>query len=318
MPDNSQIASEVVQKAAFALSDVTGGKMELLPVYANQIMSVPVEKSVLIGQIGVESMKSPTARFPKSQFAKGFLHALNEDEDPPDAARAKPSIFSSVELTTVEVGGETFVSDQVIEDNFTGEKLMDVIKSEIMDAVSADMETAALTGDTTSSDTFLAKFDGFLKQITTNTFSAGDTKFSQKNAKITLQKLPKAFRVDRRRLRMFCGDIAGIDYSDALGSRMTPGGDKWLEDDAIADFHRVQIVPLPLMPENIGTGSHCTDVMITDPMNLKLGIHREIRVETQRFARKRATAIVITLRYGVAIGHEPATALTTNINSQAA
>ncbi|MNC43726.1 hypothetical protein D3C75_926010 [compost metagenome] len=53
--------------------------------------------------------------------------------------------------------------------------------------------------------------------------------------------------------------------------------------------------------------------MLTDYRNLICGIHRDIRIETERRARKRTTSFVLTLRADIQIENPEAIVLLDNL-----
>ena len=71
-----------------------------------------------------------------------------------------------------------------------------------------------------------------------------------------------------------------------------------------------------MMPENIGTGNHCTSLLFCDPKNINVGVWRQIRIETDKLIREGVLLIVATLRFDAKWAHEDATVKATNINVQ--
>lgn len=59
--------------------------------------------------------------------------------------------------------------------------------------------------------------------------------------------------------------------------------------------------------------SDASDILLTDYRNMIFGIHRDIRIETQRWARTRSTSFVLTMRCDVQIENADAMAVIKNL-----
>jgi hypothetical protein len=73
---------------------------------------------------------------------------------------------------------------------------------------------------------------------------------------------------------------------------------------------------VPLFPENLGTGSNCTNILLTDPKNINIGVWRNIRIETDKDISEGVLIIVATLRFDVKYAEE--TAVVKAINTKVA
>jgi hypothetical protein len=162
----------------------------------------------------------------------------------------------------------------------------------------------------------LAKFDGLLKGATSNVVDAADAKLSKTLFRDMLKSMPSEFLRNKSMMRFMTSVDAEIDYRDTLADRIGPIGDKFLEQDAACAYSGVPVLDLQLMPENVGTGSHCTNVLFTDPKNVNVGIWRQIRIETDKLVREGVLLIVATLRFDVKYAEETAVVKANNINVQ--
>ena len=122
------------------------------------------------------------------------------------------------------------------------------------------------------------------------------------------------------RARVLAGRGGAIDYRDMLADRMTPGGDRALgavaQSDAVVGYTGVPIIPVPLFPgdrTDIPRTPGTTDVLFLDPKNIHVGVHREIRLETDKDIVAGVVIMVITLRYDVKYAEELAVCKATNV-----
>lgn len=303
----------LLEKADLALSDLVSDGGILQPAQAAKFMRILIKQSKLMGMATVVPMKSLKQLIEKIRFSGRVLRAGNEAQALASGDRASPDL-SKVELDAQLFKAEVRLNNEVLEDSIERAELRQTIMQILGDAISRDMEEVALQGDTTSSDSFLAKFDGLLKQVTSHTVDAADTKLNKTIFRDSLRALPSEFLRNKADMRFLTSVDAEIDYRDTLADRIGPIGDKFLEQDAAVTYSGVPVVDLQLMPENIGTGSHCTDVIFTDPKNINFGVWRQIRIETDKLVSEGVLIIVATLRFDVKLAEETATVKTTNVN----
>ena len=303
----------LLEKADLALSDLTTNGGILQPAQAAKFMRILIKQSKLMGMSTVTPMRSQKQLIEKIRFSGRVLRAGNEGQALASGDRAKPDL-GKVELDAQLFKAEVRLNNEVLEDSIERAELRQTIMQILGDAIARDMEEMALQGDTSSTDQFLAKFDGILKQVTSHTVDATDTKLNKTIFRDMLRALPSEFLRNKSEMRFFTSVDAEIDYRDTLADRIGPIGDKFLEQDAAVTYSGVPVVDLQLMPENIGTGSHCTDVVFTDPKNINFGIWRQIRIETDKLVSEGVLIIVATLRFDVKLAEETATVKCTNVN----
>lgn len=303
----------LLEKADLALSDLTSDGGLLQPAQAAKFMRILIKQSKLMGMATVVPMKSHKQLIEKIRFAGRVLRAGNEAQPLAAGDRAKPSL-GKVELDAQLFKAEVRLNNEVLEDSIERAELRQTIMQILGDAIARDMEEVSLQGDTASADPFLAKFNGVLKQVTSNVVDAADTKLSKTLFRDMFRALPSEFLRNKSEMRFLTSVDAEIDYRDALADRATVIGDKFLEQDAAVTYSGVPVVDLQLMPENVGTGSHCTNVIFTDPKNINYGIWRQIRIETDKLVSEGVLVIVATLRFDVKLAEETATVKANNVN----
>lgn len=303
----------LIQKADLAVADLTSSGGLLQPAQAQNFMRILIDEAVVLKQATVRPMKSPVELLEKIKFGSRILRNGSEAVPLPVADRAKPTL-GKVTLTTSLFKAEVRLSNEVLEDSIERGELRQTIMQLMAERIALDMDEVLVLGDTASSDTFLASFDGLLKQITTNTFDNADAHLNRTTLKNMLKVMPSAFLRNKNMLRFFTSIDAETEYKDSLADRATTLGDANLSEDKPAFYSGVPLSSVPLFPENVGTSSHCTNVVLMDPKNLQVGIWRDIRVETDKLVSEGVVIIVATLRFVGKLAEELATVKATNVN----
>lgn len=303
----------LLQKADMALSDLTAGSGTLQPAQAQAFMRLLIKEAVLMGQATVVPMRSFKQHIEQIRFGSRILRAGHENTALPETDRAKPDL-SNVELDAKLFKAEVRLNNEVLEDSIEQGQLKNTIMQLMAERISVDMDEIIVKGDTTSTDPFLAQFNGLLAQVTTNTTDALDNTLSRSILKGALKAMPSQYLRNKKALRFLTSTDALIDYKDALIETPTaPFGERFIESDSPAAYSGVPVIDVPLFPENIGTSTHCTDVVLTDPKNLNVGIWRNITVETDKLIREGVVLIVASLRFDMKLAVEEAAVKTVNV-----
>ena len=267
----------ILQKADLALSDLTSGGGVLQPETAQKFMRILIDESKLMKLATVVPMKSMKMEVPKIRFTNRILRAGQSGVALDSASRAKPAL-TNVELNTQLFKAEVRLPNEVLEDNIERDQLKQTIMQLMAEAISRDIDEVVIRGDTTSSDPFLAQLNGILKQSTTNTVDAQLQTLNKGVFRDMMKTMPTPFLRNRETLRFLTSVHAEIDYRDSLASRQTPGGDNYLVQAGESAYSGIPVVDVPLFPETLGNAANTTDVILTDPKNVTIGIWREIRL----------------------------------------
>lgn len=303
----------LLQKADLAISDLTSGSGTLQPAQAQAFLRLLIQEAVLMGMATVVPMRSFKQHIEKIKFGSRILRAGQEAMALPETDRAKPDL-SNVELDAKLFKAEVRLNNEVLEDSIEQGQLKNTIMQLMAERISVDMDEILVKGDTTSTDPFLAQFNGLLAQVSTNTTDALDNTLSRAILKGNIKAMPSQYLRNKKALRFLTSTDALIDYKDALiESATAPFGERFIESDAPAAYSGVPVIDVPLFPENIGTSSHCTDVVLTDPKNMNVGIWRNITVETDKLIREGVVLIVASLRFDMKLAVEEAAVKTTNV-----
>ena len=302
----------VLEKADLALADLTAGGGLLLPAQAQKFIRILIDESVVLKQGTVVPMKSPKQLIEKIRFGGRILRAGSESAALPSGDRTKPDL-SQVELDAQLFKAEVRLNNEVLEDSIERGQLRQTIMQLMAEAISRDIDEVIVRGDTASGDAFLAKLDGILKQATSNLVDAQNQATNKGIFRDMLKSMPSAFLRNKREMRFFTSVDSEIDYRDSLAERATVVGDKFLEQDEPVAYSGVPVMDVPMFPENLGGGANATNILLTDPKNVNIGIWRNIRVETDKLVSEGVLIIVATLRFDVKFAEETAVVKAINV-----
>ena len=302
----------ILEKADLALADLTAGGGLLQPAQAQKFIRILIDESVILKQGTVVPMKSPKQLIEKIRFAGRILRAGAEAAPLPAPDRTRPDL-TQVELDAQLFKAEVRLNNDVLEDSIERGQLRQTIMQLMAEAISRDIDEVIIRGDTASADPFLAKLNGILKQATSNIVDAQSQSTNKGIFRDMLKSMPSAFLRNKREMRFFTSVDSEIDYRDSLAERATVVGDKFLEQDEPVAYSGVPVVDVPLFPENLGAGTNTTNVLLTDPKNVNIGIWRNIRVETDKLVSEGVLIIVATLRFDVKYAEQSAVVKAINV-----
>lgn len=306
----------LLRKADLALSDLTTDGGLLQPAQAMKFMRILVLESKILGMGTVVPMRSQKQLIEKIRFGSRILRAGNEATALVSGDRAKPDL-SKVELDAQLFKAEVRLDNEVLEDSIERGQLRQTIMELMGEAIARDMDEVVIQGDTASGDPFLAKFDGMLKQATSNIVDAAGSTTNKNVMNDAIKTLPHEFLRDRKNLRFLTSINSEQDYRDSLAERATIGGDKWLTDNSPVMYSGVPVEAIPLFPEHLGAGSNFTNMIFTDPKNLNVGIWRNIKLETDKDVSAGVLIIVASLRFDFKYAEQLAAVKVTNVKCTA-
>ena len=302
----------LLAKADLALADLTNSGGLLQPAQAQKFIRVMINESKMMKEATVTPMKSPKQLIERIRFGSRILRPGSEGAPLPAGDRAKPDLFQT-ELDAQLFKAEVRLNNEVLEDSIERGQLRNTIMTLMAERISLDMDEIVVNGDTASPDPFLAVLDGLLKQSTSNAVAAGGVPLTKTPLRDSIKTMPSEFLRNKGALRHYTSTDAELDYRDSLSDRATTLGDANLESERPVMYGGVKVVPVPVFPENLGGGNNETNILLTDPKNINVGIWRQIRVETDKLVSEGVLIIVATLRFDVKFVHEPASVKTTGI-----
>ena len=298
----------LIEKADLAISDLQTDGGFLSDQQADRFIRLAIKESRLLSQITVTPMKGPREERNKIRFAGRVLRPGQSATSLPAGQRSKPDLSSYV-LDAQLFKAEVRVHDEIMEDQIERGSFAETVMTSLAGAVSRDVEFVSIQGDTASADPLLAVLDGFLKQATANIVDVLNANLTKDPLRDMLKALPDEF-ARTERLRYYTNRQARIDYRDSLSNRATILGDAALTTSDRTVFQDMPVVDIPEFPD-----SGDTEVLLTDPANLTIGFHRQIRFERDRDVPAGVNIMVATVRFDVKIQEVLATSKGINVNT---
>ena len=293
----------LLQKADLALADLTGGGGILLPAQAKKFIRLLIKQSALMGMATVVPMAAPKQQVAKMKFGARIMRPGQEATALALVDRAKPDL-SVVELDTKLIKAEVHLSDEVLEDNIERGELRQTILEMIAERAAVDAEELFIKGDKNSTDPYLALLDGLLVQAKSHIVDAANAPIGKDLLRDLLKTLPSEYLRNKKLMRFLSSVDTDLDYRNTLAERATVGGDAFLTQDTPILYSGVPLTPIPLWPDNLGAATNQTDIVLTDPKNIFVGIWRQVKIEYDRLITTGTMRIVATMRMDVKYADE--------------
>ena len=328
---------ELLRKADLTLADLTANGGMLQPEDSTAFIRKLIKEPTIIRAARVIEMLAPQRKINKIGFGQRILRkATSGTALPQNAAmtgglggRAKPTT-EQLTLTTQEVIAEVRLPYDVLEDNIERAQaatnsppnqgaaggLKDTIISMIAERAALDMEELCLLGDTAytnSADSddaaYLSMFDGWLKMAVTggNVVDAASATVSKNLFRDGTKAMPSQYLRDRVNMKHFVSVNNETQYRDTLADRGTALGDNMVQGLSPVFAYGSPVNAVPMMPEAKG--------LFCNPLNLILGIQRQVSLEFDKDISARQYIIVLTARIAVEIEEALATVAYSNIGS---
>jgi len=287
----------IMNKADMIVDDLKNDGGYLQSEQAKKFIKDLIKEATILRLATVYGMKSHTRLIDKIGINGRVLRPGHSGRALGVNDRTKPTT-SQTTLTTVLCRAEMRLNDEVLEDNIEGGSFKNTVMSMFAEHISLDIDDMMLNGDTTSSDDLLALFDGARKLAVTNTVNVGDQPIDKTVLKKTVKAMPSQYNRNRAKQRFLTSEDGELEYRDYLADRATVLGDKFLQDEAPVRYASRALVPVPVMPDNTGTSSKSTDILLTDPKNMIAGFWRKVKVETDRDITAGEWIMVASVRLG--------------------
>lgn len=302
---------EILSKANEVTTSVVGTETTggiLKPAQSNRFIDFVIDQSVLMQNARVVRMRTPSMDIDKVSVGTRILAKATEAVDP--ATNAAVS-FSKVSITTTKLRLDWALSTESLEDNIEGNSLEDHIAQMMARQTANDMDDLFINGDTTSANTLLKSFDGFIKLAKAGgvVVDEAGNNISRSTFDRVLRNLKTKYLQRRQDLRFFTGStlIQDAIYSlsnpnsataatagapspastagDAAYFQGSMRGNGGAGSTGLSPFG-IPLVEVPFMPETV-TGDYSTPsgshgyVELTFPNNRVIGIHRDITLYRQ-------------------------------------
>ena len=285
----------LLQKAEIAVADFTNNGL-LQPQQADKFIQLAIKEPVLLQQMTVTPMRGPKEERDKMRFANRVLRAGAEGQALPSAQWAKPTL-SMFELDAQLFKAEIRITFESLEDQIERGAFQDTLIREMARAIGRDMEYIVINGDTTSLDPALAKLDGLVKQTTANLVNGLSAKLDKDILRDMLKALPDEWATDVSSMKYFTNRQAKVDYRDSIADRATGLGDLYLSMNDNTKYQDIDVMAVPEFPVSGGD----TQCILMDPSNAWLGIHRDIRIQTDQDISAGVVIVVASVRFDIKV-----------------
>lgn len=321
MPSNAQL----IEKAAMTLSDLaSGGRLNVQQ--SNKFLRMVQDAPTLVKQSRFVPMESDRRKVEKLGFGNRILRVGQEGTALAESDRAVPQT-DMVTLNTKEVIAEINITYDTLENNIEKGNLQNTIMQMIAERAALDIEELVINGDTASTDPYLALLDGLRAQATSHIFDAvgvAANKYGPREVLKQLKKImPSKYLRNPAMFRYFVSHNLETEWKDAIGFRETAWGDQALSSAPRASAYGVPVEPLAMLQDyavdpdgTVSTGDEFngSDILLTHPKNILVGMNRNITVEVDKDIRERKFIIVLTAKVDAKFEEEDAVAKAVNVN----
>lgn len=288
----------VIEKAAFnlaALSGGTNGGLQNATQFSNFVRMIMNQPTILND---ARIMPLVNDRLIVDRIGFGSRILAPGVEGTVSGTQVAPTT-SKVVMATKEVIAETFLTYNMLENNIEHDQIQDTVMAMLAQKAAVDLEELILNGDTASGDAYLAMFDGLRKKAVTNVVDFAAAALD-KTAFFKAQKaMPQQYLRDKSALKYYASQATSLNWEDSLAARQTPGGDNVILTGNAPTAYGIKIQPVATMKSYTNSAKQCSDIILTAPQNIILGMNRNIRIEV--FHDTRARQFVITLSAKIAV-----------------
>jgi len=285
--DNQTLISKITT------TDLDNGGL-MLPEQFERFVDLTVDQSVLLKMVRVERRSKPKGEIDKLNIGQPVTESAAENTD---TGNVYNPTFSKVEYAVKKVRSAFDLSTEALSENIEGAAFRETLMNSFAKRIATDLELLAIQGDTTTYAAdgtalgrLLKRLDGWYVQTNSGCHYV-DAK-GQPVSKDLFSKMIKALPVKYRQaygdLRFFCSPTVYQDFVDTLSDRATALGDTALSGASPVTVYGIPLVPVPMIPETLGTDSNQTFVWLTFPKNFVMVVFREITVHWEFRPRKDA------------------------------
>ena len=290
------------------------------PQQFERYVNLVVEQTAMIRQARRVSMRSPIVELDKIA-TNGRVSKVKAEGVAP-SAMSEPA-FSKVTLTCKELITPFEITFEALEDSIEQGNLEQTIISAMAKQTATDIEELAVNGDTTSTDPFLAAFNGWRKLAEGSHVVdvAGATLDKAALGKM-YKVLPSKYKRNHADLRFFFAPAMAQDWHDKFADRGTVGGDAVLTGANVPPYMGIPIISTPMVPTNLAgvggfTGTNLSFGFLTPADNLIFGVHRDVRVEKDKDILRGVNVYAITTRIAVEFEETDAVVVAVNVGQTA-
>ena len=296
---------QLISKAA--IDDTTLPNSVLNRQQANRFIDLVIDTSVLLKKV----------RTVRVDHAKGEINKLDLGSIVTEGANTVSTASTNVPSeATVQYDMEKYRSafdlkTDFLEDNIEGKGARDTILNMFSKRISIDTEMASIEGDQsltvgdgqTASNNLLGANDGFKAILEANVPAANKIDCNDTDPSLKLyydlkRKIPNRYRVARPSYVWLVSPSTYDKWAYDAQQRVTTGGDSAQGSDRGFGMGPwgMPMMEVPLMPEDLGTGTDESQIWLTPLDNLIYFVQRSITIEFDRRPRTDSWEVTVHFR----------------------
>lgn len=299
----------IIEKSAMTLNDLASGGL-MNPEQAQTFLQMVQSAPTIIKDSRFVPMQSDSRKIEKIGFGQRILRAGVEGTALADEDKATPST-GTVNLNAKEVIAEINITYDTLENNIEGDNLRNTIMRMIAERAALDMEELVVNGDTASSDPFLALINGLRKQVTSHIVDHTGEALGKDVFKKLYKSVPAKYLRNPSEWKYYASHGNEIEWKDVVVSRQTNLGDQALQGGKPTAYGIPVngIAMLQPYDTTIDTQTKSvSDMLLTHPKNIVVGMSRNLRIEVDKDITKRMFIIVLTAKLDAKFEEEDAVA----------
>lgn len=304
----------IIEKAAMTLSDLSSGGL-MNTAQSTAFLRKVQDAPTLINLARFVPMTSDSRKIEKIGFGQRVLRPATEGVALEDKDRSVPTT-STITLNAKEVIAEVNITYDTLENNIEKGGLQNTIISMLAERVALDLEELLVNGDTDSADAYLKLINGLRKQATSHVVDFAGATLSKDAFKQAYKAIPAKYIRNPRDFRFFTSYANEIEWKDAIGNRATALGDASLQG-ALANAYGIPVQGISQLQPYSATiedeQKDVSDILLTHPKNIVVGMSRNISLEVDKDIRERKFIIVLTAKMDALFEEEDAVVKVTNV-----
>lgn len=295
----------IIEKADVTLATLASGGL-MNPEQADTFLRMVQSAPTILKDSRFVQMASDTRKIEKMGFGNRILRPGVEGKVLADADRSAPST-STVTLNAKEVIAEVHITYDTLENNIEGDNLQNTIMQMIAERAALDIEELIVNGDKTSTDPYLALFDGLRKQATSHVVDHAAGAFTKDVFKKAYKAVPAKYLRNPKDWKFYTSHGLEVEWKDQVAGRQTNLGDFSLQG-GLASAYGVPVGGIAMLQPYTDSTKTVSDILLTHPKNIVTGMSRNVRIEVDKDIRARKFIIVLTAKVDAKFEEEDAVA----------
>lgn len=295
----------IIEKADVTLATLASGGL-MNPEQAETFLRMVQSAPTILKDSRFVQMASDTRKIEKIGFGSRILRPGVEGTPLKDSDRSAPTT-STVTLNAKEVIAEVHITYDTLENNIEGNNLQNTIMQMIAERAALDIEELIINGDKSSADTYLTLLDGLRKQATSHVIDHAAGAFSKDVFKKAYKAVPAKYLRNPKDWKFYSSHGLEVEWKDQVAARQTNLGDFSLQG-GLASAYGVPVDGIAMLQPYTDETNTVSDILLTHPKNIVVGMSRNIRIEVDKDIRARKFIIVLTAKVDAKFEEEDAVA----------